>query len=148
MKRAILILSILFLSLNSFSQKSFYKELNESIPAVVYSDTLPNGFVLITDVEELKYLYMGLYEGRSNDGFSYFEDFRGDLIIKHVQGVYTYAQINDLEIHVKLVQDELILGNWLTAQSVNQNLSLSGIYNQTMKDEISDYINSYILENY
>ena len=91
---------------------------------------------------------MGLYEGRSNDGFSYFEDFRGDLIIKHVQGVYTYAQINDLEIHVKLVQDELILGNWLTAQSVNQNLSLSGIYNQTMKDEISDYINSYILENY
>jgi hypothetical protein len=91
---------------------------------------------------------MGLYEGRSNDGFSYFEDFRGDLIIKHVQGVYTYAQINDLEIHVKLVQDELILGNWLTAQSANQNLSLSGIYNQTMKDEISDYINSYILENY
>jgi hypothetical protein len=148
MKRAILILSILFLSLNAFSQKSFYKELNESIPAIVYSDTLPNGFVLITDIEELKYLYMGLYEGRSNDGFSYFEDFRGDLIIKHVQGVYTYAQINDLEIHVKLVQDELILGNWLTAQSANQNLSLSGIYNQTMKDEISDYINSYILENY
>jgi hypothetical protein len=148
MKRAILILSILFLSLNSFSQKSFYKELNESIPAVVYSDTLPNGFVLITDIEELKYLYIGLYEERSDDGFSYFEDFRGSLIIKHIQGIYTYEEINNLEVYVKLVQDELILGNWITAQSVNQNLSLSGIYTQTMKDEIQLYIDTYVVNNY
>ena len=128
--------------------RKFYKEDNEIIPAIVYELTTPSGFTEITDNEELKRLYIGLYKQREIDGSSYFEDFRADLIMGIIAGTHTDLEVFSLETHVKYLQDEIILGNWLTAQNINTNLSLSGIYNQVMKDEIQNYIDTYISNNY
>ncbi len=128
--------------------RKFYKEDNESIPAIVYELTKPIGYTEITDNSELKILYIGLYKQREIDGINYFEDFRADLIMKIMDGTYTDIEVFALESHIKYLQDEIILGNWLTSQNINLNLSLVGVYNQTMKDEIQNYINNYIETNY
>lgn len=128
--------------------RKFYKEANEIIPAIVYELNKPSGFTEITENEELKMLYIELYKQREIDGSSYFEDFRADLIMDIIAGTYTDLEVFSLETHVKYLQDEIILGNWLTAQNINTNLSLNGIYDQVMKDEIQNYIDTYITNNY
>ena len=37
---------------------------------------------------------------------------------------------------------------WLTAQYTNSNLTLSGIYDQAMKDSIQAVIDDYVTNNY
>lgn len=128
--------------------RKFYKEDNEIIPAIVYELSNPSGYTEINDNAELKRLYIGLYKQREIDGLNYFEDFRADLIMKIISGTYNELEVFGLETHLKYLQDEIILGNWLTAQNINSNLSLNGIYDQTMKDEIQNYIDNYILNNY
>ena len=128
--------------------RKFYKEDNQSIPAIVYELSNPSGYTEITDNSELKRLYIGLYKQREIDGLNYFEDFRAGLVMDIISGTYTDLEVFSLETHIKYLQDEIILGNWLTAQNINSNLSLIGIYNQTMKDEIQNYIDNYILNNY
>jgi len=128
--------------------RKFYKEEGEQIPAIDYSESQPTGYVLITEESELKRLYIGLYKQRQIDGTNYFEDFRADLIMKIIDGTYTSLEVFSLENHIKYLQDEIILGNWLTSQNINTNLSLSGIYDQIMKDEIQNYIDDYVLNNY
>lgn len=128
--------------------RKFYKEDNESIPAIVYELTNPIGYTEITDNSELKILYIGLYKQREIDGINYFEDFRADLIMNIMDGTYTDLEVFALESHIKYLQDEIIIGNWLTSQNINLNLSLNGIYDQTMKDKIQNYINNYIATNY
>ena len=128
--------------------RKFYKKEGEQVPAIDYSESQPTGYVLITEESELKRLYIGLYKDRQIDGTNYFEDFRADLIMKIIDETYTSLEVFSLENHVKYLQDEIILGNWLTAQNINTNLSLSGIYDQIMKDEIQNYIDDYVLNNY
>ena len=53
-----------------------------------------------------------------------------------------------LEAHIKDLYAALNNGWWLTAQNINSNLILSGIYDQTMKDTIQVVLDSYVLENY
>lgn len=128
--------------------RSFYKEDNQAIPAIVYELTQPSGYTQITDSEELKRLYIGLYNQRHQDGISYFDDFRANIMMDIIAGTYTALDAFNLENHIKYLQDEIILGNWLTAQNINSNLALSGIYDQTMKDEIQTYIDVYVTNNY
>lgn len=128
--------------------RKFYKEDNENIPAISYANVLPVGFTEITDEVELKRLYIGLYKQREIDGVNYFEDFRAGLMMDILNGVYTVAEVFELENHIKNLQTEIINGSWLTAQSTNDSLLLLGIYNQEMKDEIALYLSNYIIENY
>ena len=128
--------------------RSFYKEDNQTIPAIVYELTQPSGYTQITDNEELKRLYIGLYNQRGQDGVDYFDDFRANIMMNIIAGTYTSLDAFNLENHIKYLQDEIILGNWLTAQNINANLALSGIYDQAMKDEIQTYISDYVLNNY
>ena len=128
--------------------RSFYKEDNQAIPAIVYELTQPSGYTQITDSEELKRLYIGLYNQRQQDGVNYFDDFRANIMMDIIAGAYTALDAFNLESHIKYLQDEVILGNWLTAQNTNSNLALSGIYDQAMKDEIQLDIDDYVLNNY
>lgn len=128
--------------------RKFYKEDNELIPAIVYELSQPIDYTEITDSEELKLLYIGLYQQRQQDGISYFEGFRSSIMMDVIAGTYTEIEVFNLEIHIKYLQDEVILGNWLTAQNVNSNMALSGIYDQAMKDEIQIYIDDYVENNY
>ena len=128
--------------------RKFYKEDNSLIPAIVYELTQPLGYTQITNSEELKRLYIGLYNQRAQDGVDYFDNFRASVMMDIIAGTYTEIEVFNLETHIKYLQDEVILGNWLTAQNTNSNLALSGIYDQAMKDEIQTYIDDYVLNNY
>lgn len=128
--------------------RKFYIEDNEAIPSIVFENSAPIGFTEIIDQNKLKELYQLKYNERTKDGHDYYNSLRTDLYLDIVNGTVTDTDAFLLENHVKNLKDELISGNWLTAQYVNSNLALSGIYNQVMKDEIQNYIDNYVLNNY
>ena len=128
--------------------KKFYIELDEAIPAIEYADSQPVNMVEVTDVDKLTDLYNNLYLQREKDGHDYYATFRSHLMIDIERGLINSTDAFLLEQHVKSLKDEFISGNWLTAQYVNSNLTLSGLFDQAMKDEITSNINQYILQNY
>ena len=128
--------------------RKFYKEDNQAIPAIVFENVQPLGFTLITDAAEIKALYLTQYQLRIDDGQSWVLDFTADRYIDVLNEVYTTAQVFELENHIKNLYDELNNGWWLSAQNTNQNLTLSGIYNQTMKDQIQAILDTYVTDNY
>ncbi len=128
--------------------RKFYKEDNEAIPAIVFELSAPVGFTEITDNAEIKELYLIQYQSRIDDGKSWVLDFTADLYIDVLNGTYTDADAIDLERHISDLYNQLSNGWWLTAQNTNQGLALSGIYNQTMKDELQSTIDDYVNDNY
>lgn len=128
--------------------RQFYKEDGELIPAIQFVLTQPVGYTLITDSAEIKFLYLGQYRQRIEDGHSYVLNFTADKYIEVLNGIYTEPEVFALESHIKDLYQELNNGWWLTAQNTNTNLALNGIYDQTMKDSIQVVLDSYIAQNY
>lgn len=128
--------------------RKFYKEDNEEIPAIKFALEKPADFTLITDQVEIKSLYLKQYQTRIEDGNNTVQNFTADLYINVLNGAYTDQEAFDLENHTKDLYSELKNGWWLTAKNTNQNLPLSGIYDQVMKDEMQILIDAYVLENY
>ncbi len=128
--------------------RKFYIEDNQSIPAIKFSLTQPEGFTEITDLDEIRRLYVLEYNKRMLDGGDYVIRFTADRYIDVLNGIYTEQQAFDLESHTKDLFNELNNGLWLTAKNTNTNLSISGIYTQLMKDQIQLDIDNYISENY
>lgn len=128
--------------------RKFFKEDIEVLPAVVFELSAPVGFTEITDPAEIKQLYLLKYQSRINDGKYFVLDFTADMYINVLNGIYTESQVFELENHIKDIYDQLNNGFWLTAQNTNQNLSLSGIYTDQMKNDIQTVLNVYVSENY
>lgn len=128
--------------------RKFYKKNGEAIPQIDFVLTQPEGFTEITDPSEIKELYLIQYQYRIADGQNYVLNFTADKYIQVLNGIYTEQEVFELENHIKNLYGELDNGWWLTAQNTNQNLSLLGIYNQVIKDEIQVTLDTYILENY
>jgi hypothetical protein len=128
--------------------RNFYIELNEAIPAIAYEVVAPSGFIEITDQQKLKELYIKKYNERTADGQDYYNNFRSELFLDIINGAITENDAFLLEQHIKTLADNLLTGNWLTAQNTNANLTLSGIYTQAMKDELQTDIDNYINLNY
>ena len=128
--------------------RKFYKEDGQQIPAICFELTAPTGFTEITDPVEIKRLYVIEYNKRQADGQQFVIDFTADLYIDIINGVYTEAEVFALEGHIGQIYADLNNGWWLTAQNENQNLSLSGIYTQTMKDDIQSILDNYVNDNY
>lgn len=128
--------------------RKFYKENDESIPAIVFELEQPINFTKITDAVEIKKLYILKYQQRIQDGNKYILDFTADRYIDILNEVYTQQQVFDLESHIKDLTIELQSGWWLSAQDTNASLSISGIYNDDMKASIQAIIDTYVLSNY
>ena len=130
--------------------RKFYIEndVSSGEPAIKFELSTPDGFSEITDVDKIKELYMRQYKYRIKDGKQYVLVFTSDRYIDIINGVYTDAEIFALETYIKELQEQLNNGCWLTAQNTNSSLETSGIYDQTMKDEIQAKIDSYVAENY
>lgn len=128
--------------------RKFYKENGEQIPAILFVNEQPEGFTLITDPAEIKELYLGQYQQRIDDGKNWVLNFTADMYIDVLNEVYTAEQVFELENHIKNIYNELNNGFWLTAQNTNQNLTLSGIYTQLLKDEIQSILDAYVNDNY
>ncbi len=132
--------------------KKFWIENVEN--AVIFAETQPppsadgNAFVLVTDPEQIKQLYLTQYGYRISDGKSFVLDFTADMYINVINGVYTALQVVELENHIKDIYDQLNNGFWLTAQNTNQNLSLLGIYTDQMKNDIQNILDTYVSDNY
>jgi hypothetical protein len=128
--------------------RKFYKENGQQIPAICFELTQPAGFTEITDTEEIKRLYVIEYNKRKADGIQFVIDFTADLYIDVLSATYTESEVFALETHIGEIYADLNNGWWLTAQNANQNLTLSGIYDQTMKDEIQTILDDYVNNNY
>ncbi len=131
------------------ARKFYIQDTTEtSYPPIKFALTQPTGFVEITDPIKLKDLYQIQYGYRINDGKQYVLDFTTDRYLDVLNGTYTEAEVFALENHIKDLYDQLNNGWWLTAQNTNSSLSLSGIYDQTMKDEIQTILDDYVTNNY
>jgi len=128
--------------------RAFYKEDGEAIPAVKYVVGQPVGYTLVSDTNELRDLYIMQYRQRETDGKDWLEQFRADLMMDIISTTYTPTEVFLLEQHLKSLTENIIAGNWLTAQSISTSLPLSGIYDQTMKDEMQLHIDTYVTNNY
>ena len=128
--------------------RAFYKEDGEAIPAIKYVDEQPVGYTLVTDANELRDLYIMQYRQRETDGKDWFEQFRADLMMNIISATYTPTEVFLLEQHLKGLTENIIAGSWLTAQAMSAGLPISGIYDQTMKDEMQLYIDTYVTNNY
>lgn len=128
--------------------RKFYKENIEVLPAISFELSAPVGFTEITDPAEIKQLYLLQYQKRISDGKFFVLDFTADMYINVLNGVYSEAQVFQLENHIKDIYDQLNNGFWLTAQNTNQDLSLLGIYTDQLKTDIQIILNTYVSENY
>jgi len=128
--------------------RKFYKEDNQQLPAIEFVETQPVGFTEITNADEIKRLYILQYSERKEDGQRFVIDFTADLYIDVISGNYTESEVFALEEHIGSIYADLNNGWWLTAQNANQNLTLSGIYTQSMKDDIQSILDNYVNDNY
>jgi len=128
--------------------RKFYTEDSETIPAIKYANSKPVGFTLITDQELIHKLTKNRYDERASEGLIYYNNFRTDRYIDIINGVYTDTQVFELENHLKDLGIEIVSGNWLTAKNTLLNLTILGIFTQIMKDEITAFVDTYILDNY
>lgn len=128
--------------------RKFYKENIEVLPAISFELSAPVGFTEITDPAEIKQLYLLQYQKRISDGKFFVLDFTADMYINVLNGVYSEAQVFQLENHIKDIYDQLNNGFWLTAQNTNQDLSLLGIYTDQLKTDIQIILDTYVSENY
>ena len=128
--------------------RKFYKEDGQQIPAICFELSEPSGFTEITDPVEIKRLYISEYLKRQEDGKQFVIDFTADLYIDILNSVHTDLEVFALESHIGEIYADLNNGWWLTAQNGNQSLTLSGIYTQTMKDEIQAILDDYVSNNY
>jgi len=128
--------------------KKFYKENNQSLPAILFTDVIPSGFTEITNASEIRDLYIKQYKERKEDGENYYTETQAELYIDILDGVYTSVQVFEFEDHTSDLSKQIRTGNWLTAQSVVDALPISGIFDATKKAEIKSYIDDYVLLNY
>jgi hypothetical protein len=135
--------------------KKFWEEIDAiNIPAVVFSATQPpisadgKEFTEVADSAKIKQLYLIQYSYRIDDGKNYVKDFTADRYIDVINGIYTEAEVFALEAHIKDLYSALSNGWWLTAQNINQNLILDGVYDAAMKSSIQTTLDAYVSDNY
>ncbi len=134
--------------LKYIKMKKYYIEDNEALPAIQYCETQPEGYTEITDADTLLHLTIKDYLVKEKDGHEFYNTFRSRLLLEIKAGNITPEEAFTVEGYLKDVKDNLITGNWLTAQYVCNALPLSGIFTQALKDEILSGITTYINANY
>ncbi len=128
--------------------RNFYIEQDEDIPSVAFELEQPDGFVLLTNIDKLKELINSQYLQREEDGKDYFNDVRVDLVSKYSSGSISLTDIFFIESKIEPVTLKIILGDWMTASYVLTNTVVEGAFTQEFKDELLNYINTYIENNY
>jgi len=138
--------------------KRFYKEQNQSIPEIIYSETQPetnsegNDYTLITDEEELNALYYKLNSKMKNDGQEYAASFKVVTFGQaYRDGLITASNVDYLYTKLSGLIIRLNDGNWDAALYYLQN-SLNIItqediengYTQEIHDQIETDFNNYI----
>jgi len=133
-------------------EKKFYKEDNEPIPSIVYSETQPIGFSEITDQYELSGLYLKQNNKMKQLGRDYVSSFKvSSFGLLYRDGTLTDANVNYL--YNKLTQLLLRLedGNFDSAKFLLENElntitqdDIDNGYTQVIHDQILNDVNNYL----
>jgi len=124
--------------------RQFYKHADG---AIAFEDSAPVDYTLVTGTER-DLLWDAKYIERAEDGDLYYTQTQRNLYLSFLDGDYTSTEIFNFESHIKDLSELVKSGNWYTAQSVIAVLPLSGIFDSTKKDEIKNYIDNYVINNY
>ena len=139
-------------------EKKFYKEDNQAIPEIIYSETQPpvnadgNGYTEITDQAKLSELYLKLNNNMKQLGRDYVSSFKvSSFGLLYRDGTLTDANINYL--YNKLTQLLLRLedGNFDSAKFLLENElntitqdDIDNGYTQAIHDQILNDITNYL----
>jgi len=100
-----------------------------------------DGITLLLD-QKLK------YDKRTLGGQDYYNTWRSAQYLKILATEITQAQQTDCENYIAAGVDLLTFGNWISAKVYFQALSISGIFDQIMKDAFINDATDYITNNY
>lgn len=128
--------------------KKYYIEDNQAIPAIQYCEGQPEGYTEITDPIQLLDLTKKDYLTKEKDGHDFYNDFRSRLLLEIKAGNITASEAFTVETYLSDIKDNLITGNWLTAQYLTSIKPTSGIFDDTLKSEILTGITAYVNTNY
>ena len=140
--------------------KKFYKEDNENIPSIVYSETQPpvnsdgNSFSEITDQTELNSLYLKRDKKLIKDGKDYVSRFKVEnFSVKYIEGLITDQNVDYLYNKLSQLLIRLEDGSWKAALFyLNNHLNtitqtdIDNGYTQEIHDKMINDITTY-LEN-
>jgi hypothetical protein len=138
--------------------KKFYKEDNENIPSIIYSETQPpvnsdgNSYSEITDQNQLDDLYFKLNKKLIKDGNDYVARFKVEnFSVKYRSGLLTDQNVDYLYNKLSQLLIRLEDGSWNSAKYVLQNtlntINQSDIdngYTQEIHDKILNDITTYL----
>jgi len=136
----------------------FYKEDNELIPEIIYSETQPpvnvdgNGYTEITDQTELNSLYLKRDKKLKEDGLSYVAEFKVQSFgVKKRDGTLTDSNVDYLYTKLSQLLIRLEDGNWEAALFyLNNHLNtitqtdIDNGYTQEIHDKFINDINNYL----
>lgn len=138
--------------------KRFYKEENEPIPEIIYSEIQPptnaegNNYVLIEDNDELNALYYKLNSKMKLDGEEYAASFKVVTFGQaYRDGLITASNVDYLYTKLSGLIIRLNDGNWDAALHHLQNVlntitqeDIDNGYTQEIHDQIETDFNNYI----
>jgi hypothetical protein len=138
--------------------KRFYKEENEPIPEIIYSEIQPptnaegNNYVLIEDNDELNALYYKLNSKMKIDGEEYSASFKVVTFGQaYRDGLITASNVDYLYTKLSGLIIRLNDGNWDAALHHLQNVlntitqeDIDNGYTQEIHDQIETDFNNYI----
>ena len=122
---------------------------NEMKEPLVWSSVSPGNDYedITTDLAILNHI-KETYDKYRMDGQDYYDSISASLVKEMREGNKTSSEIFEIENILRSVTDRVILGDWLTAQFELSRISPSGALDQKLYDEISSYIENYIVSNY
>lgn len=138
--------------------KKFYKEDNEAIPSIIYSETQPpvnsdgNSYTEITDENELNDLYFKLDKRLIKDGKEYASRFKVEIFgVKYRSGLLTDQNVDYLYNKLSQLLIRLEDGSWNSVKYILQNTlntiaqeDIDNGYTQEVHDKILNDITSYL----
>ena len=120
-----------------------------SEPSQLVKDEIVNKYISLT-AADLLYgdIIKGSYETFRKDGESYFDDIRVGLVLKYKAQELTADDIYEIESGLDSVITKILRGDWMSASFEMGNVSVGGALTQEFYDELLNYINDYVADNY
>ena len=88
------------------------------------------------------------YEIKEKDGKRYYNKKRSELVAKIQSAEITSADAFIIDTKLKNVKDSLRSGDWITAKTYLDPITVDATFTQALKDEYDAEINDYITNNY
>jgi hypothetical protein len=121
----------------------------DSEPTQTIKDDVSNTYSGLTASQVLQSaIIKERYEQFQKDGVEYFNDIRATLVIDYENNVLTANDVYEIETKLEPAISKILRGDWMTGQNEMIGVTASGALTQTFLDDINNYINNYVTNNY